>query len=74
MTVLAFQALLANLVTTPRDRTVPTYAALKEESSTARGAFVTDLTQLQQDNDRRNAALEAAGEAPYPYLPLSIET
>ncbi|GAB0490785.1 hypothetical protein MMPV_002023 [Pyropia vietnamensis] len=76
--VSVFQTLFAHLLTTPSETPASTYAALKEENPTAWGAFVADLDQLQRDIDRRNAALVAAGRAPYPYLapenmPLSID-
>lgn len=76
--VSVFQTLFAHLLTTPSATPVATYAALKEENPAAWGAFVADLGQLQRDIDRRNAALVAADEAPYPYLapenmPLSID-
>ena len=63
-----FQISFAWLLTAPSEHTLLDVTAMAERFPAVHEAFLAELTQISADIQARNAALEAAGKAPYPYL------
>ena len=63
-----FQISFAWLLTTPSEHTLLDITAMSQRFPDVHAAFRSQLQQISEDIQARNAALQRDGKAPYPYL------